>query len=112
VKLVTAVVKPFRLDDVVTAVQAAGAGGATVTEAKGMGRQAGHVETYRGTEYRIDLVPKVRLDIVVDQERVDAVLDALAAAARTGRIGDGKVWVSTVESLHRIRTSEVGAEAL
>ena len=111
-KLVTAVVKPFRLDEVVAAVRAAGAAGATVTGAKGMGRQAGHVETYRGSEYRIDLVPKVRIEILVEPGRAEAVLEALAAAARTGRIGDGKVWVETVSSLRRIRTAEEGADAL
>lgn len=111
-KLVTAVVKPFRADDVVAAVRAAGATGTTVTEAKGMGRQGGHVETYRGSEYRIDLVPKVRIEILVEHDRAEVVLEALAAAARTGRIGDGKVWVETVRSLRRIRTGEEGADAL
>jgi len=111
-QLVTAVVKPFRLDEVVAAMRAAGASGATVTEAKGMGRQHGHVEVYRGSEYRIDLVPKVRIDVVVDDAKVDAVLAALADAARTGRIGDGKVWVRSAEGVVRIRTGEVGTDAL
>jgi nitrogen regulatory protein P-II 1 len=111
-KLVTAVVKPFRLDDVVAAMREAGASGATVTEAKGMGRQHGHVEVYRGSEYRIDLVPKVRIEVVVDDDQLDAVLDALAITARTGRIGDGKVWVRSIDGVVRIRTGEVGADAL
>lgn len=111
-RLVAATVKPFRLQEVVAALRAAGATGVTVTEVKGMGRQRGHVEVYRGSEYRIDLVPKVRLDIVVDDDRVDAVIDALISAARTGRIGDGKVWVRAIESVRRIRTGEVGSEAV
>lgn len=111
-RLVAATIKPFRLREVVAAVQAAGATGVTVTDVKGMGRQRGHVELYRGSEYRIDLVPKVRLDIVVADELVDDVVAALAAAARTGRIGDGKVWVRPVDSVRRIRTGEVGADAV
>lgn len=111
-KLITAVVKPFRVAEVVRAVRDAGATGATATEAKGMGRQGGHTEMYRGTEYRIDLVPKMRLEILVDDDRSDAVLAALCTAARSGRIGDGKIWVREVDSVVRTRTAEVGADAL
>jgi nitrogen regulatory protein P-II 1 len=112
VKLITAIVKPFRVDEVVAAAKAAGASGATTSEAKGMGRQRGHVETYRGSEYRIELVPKVRLEVLVEDAHLDAVVEALAESARTGRIGDGKVWVRTVDRVVRIRTGEQGAEAL
>jgi nitrogen regulatory protein P-II 1 len=112
VKLLTAVVKPFRVDDVVRALRAAGGTGATVTDVKGMGRQGGHTETYRGSEYRIDLVPKVRVEVLVSDEQTDAVLGAIADAARTGRIGDGKVWIREVDEVIRTRTGEAGAEAV
>jgi len=111
-KLITAIIKPFKLDDVKTALRGAGVEGMTVSEVRGFGRQGGHTETYRGTEYQIDFVPKVRLEIVVDDSAVDNVTETLAEAARTGKIGDGKIWVTTVESLMRIRTGESGSEAI
>ena len=97
-KLITAVVKPFKLDDVKDALKAAGIAGMTVTEVRGFGRQGGHTETYRGAEYKIDFVPKVAIDLVVDDARVDGVVDAITQAAATGKIGDGKIWVTDVES--------------
>jgi len=111
-KLITAIIKPFKIDDVKTALRGAGVEGMTVSEVRGFGRQGGHTETYRGTEYQIDFVPKVRLEIVVDDSAVDSVTEALAEAARTGKIGDGKIWVTSVESLVRIRTGESGSEAI
>jgi len=112
-KLITAIIKPFKLDDVKDALKAAGVTGITVTEAKGFGRQGGHTELYRGAEYTVDFLPKVRIEIVVaDQEAVDRVVELLAAAARTNKIGDGKVWVTEVESLLRIRTGEQGEDAI
>ena len=111
-KIVTAVVKPFRLDDVKEALKATGVAGMTVTEARGFGRQGGHTETYRGAEYKIDFVPKVRVEIVVDDADVDRVVDAIVGAATTGKIGDGKVWVTPVERLVRIRTGDEGASAV
>ncbi len=111
-RLVTAIVKPFKLDDVKTALQEAGITGMTVSEARGFGRQGGHTEVYRGAEYRIDFVPKVRIEVVVDEFDVGRVVDIIADAARTGRIGDGKVWITPVEDLVRIRTGERGADAL
>ena len=111
-KLITAVVKPFRLDEVKDALKAAGVAGITVSEVQGFGRQAGHTEVYRGTEYQVDFVPKVSLSIVVDDGEVDRVVDAIAQAARTGKIGDGKIWVTDVDRLVRIRTGEQGPDAL
>ncbi len=111
-KLITAVVKPFKLDDVKDALKAAGISGMTVTEVRGFGRQGGHTETYRGAEYQIDFVPKVAIDLVVDDGHVDAVVDAIRQAAATGKIGDGKVWVTNAERLVRIRTGEEGADAV
>ena len=111
-KLVVAVVKPFRLADVVGAAMEAGASGATVTESKGFGRQGGHSETYRGQEYVIELVPKCHVELVVDDSRVQAVVDAVAGAARTGRIGDGKLWVRDLGEVIRVRTGETGADAV
>ncbi len=111
-KLITAVVKPFKLDDVKDAMKTAGIAGMTITEEKGFGRQGGHPETYRGAEYQIDFVPKVSIAIVVDDEMVDTVVDALVRAAATGKIGDGKVWVTGVERLVRIRTGEEGVDAI
>jgi len=111
-KLITAVVKPFKLDDVKDALKTAGIAGMTVTEVRGFGRQGGHTETYRGAEYKIDFVPKVAIDIIVDDADVDAVVDAITAAASTGKIGDGKVWVTEVNRLIRIRTGEEGADAI
>jgi nitrogen regulatory protein P-II 1 len=111
-KNVTAIIKPFKLDDVKAALKAAGVVGITVTEAKGFGRQGGHTETYRGTEYQIDFVPKTKLEIIIDDELVPSVVDAIVASASTGKIGDGKVWVSPVESIVRIRTGEQGSDAI
>jgi nitrogen regulatory protein PII len=111
-KLITAIVKPFKLDDVKAAVKAAGVTGITVTEVRGFGRQGGHTEVYRGAEYQIDFVPKVMLELVVDDSIVDTVVEAITASAATGKIGDGKIWVTTVERLVRIRTGEEGADAI
>ncbi|MGW5368419.1 P-II family nitrogen regulator [Streptomyces sp. NPDC004009] len=111
-KLITAIVKPFRLDEVKTALQELGVHGLTVSEASGYGRQHGHTEVYRGAEYRVDLVPKVRIEVVVEDAVADAVIDAVVAAARTGRIGDGKVWAQPVETVVRVRTGERGPDAL
>lgn len=110
--LVTAVVKPFKLEDVKAALQEAGVAGMTVSEAQGFGRQGGHTEVYRGAEYRIDFVPKVRVEVVVDDAAAERVVTAIVAAARTGRIGDGKVWTTQVDDLIRIRTGERGPDAL
>jgi nitrogen regulatory protein P-II 1 len=112
VKLITAIVKPFKLDDVKSALKDAGVTGMTVTEVQGFGRQAGHTEVYRGAEYTIDFVPKVRLEILADDEDVERLTDVIAESARTGKIGDGKVWVTTVERALRIRTGELDADAL
>ena len=111
-KLVTATVKPHKLDDVKDALKGAGVQGLTVSEARGFGRQSGHTEVYRGAEYTIDLVPKVRIEIVIDDADVERVVDAIVEAARTGSIGDGKVWVTSVEEIVRIRTGERGDDAL
>ena len=111
-KLITAIVKPFKLDDVKDSLKAAGIQGITVSEVRGFGRQGGHTETYRGVEYKIDFVPKVRFEIVVDDSQVDAVVDAIKAAASTGKIGDGKIWVSNVDRIIRIRTGEEGSDAV
>jgi nitrogen regulatory protein P-II 1 len=112
VKQITAVIKPFKLDEVKDALKAAGVQGMTVTEAKGFGRQGGHTEVYRGAEYKVDLVPKVRLELVVDDAVAPTVVEALIGAAATGEIGDGKVWVSEVQEITRIRTGEKGADAV
>jgi nitrogen regulatory protein P-II 1 len=111
-KLVTAIVKPFKLDDVKDALKDVGVQGMTVTESRGFGRQRGHTEVYRGAEYQIDFVPKVQVEIVVDDALVDRVIDAIVNAARTGTIGDGKIWVTPVDGVYRIRTGEAGAEAI
>lgn len=111
-KLITAVVKPFKLDNVKDALRAAGAQGITVSEVRGFGRQGGHTETYRGAEYNIDFVPKVRIEIVVDDSVVDRAIQAIQSAASTGKIGDGKIWVTSVEKIVRIRTGETGPDAL
>ena len=111
-KLITAVIKPFKLDEVKDALKAAGVTGLTVTEVRGFGRQGGHTETYRGAEYQIDFVPKVSIEIVVDDAQTDMVVDTIVAAAATGKIGDGKIWVTDVERLVRIRTGEEGAAAV
>jgi len=111
-KLITAIVKPFKLDDVKEAIKAAGALGITVTEVKGFGRQGGHTEVYRGTEYNIDFVPKMKLEIVVEESSVDGIIEAILKAGVTGKIGDGKIWVTGVDRLIRIRTGEEGPEAV
>lgn len=111
-RLVTAVIKPFQLDAVKEALQALGVAGMTVTEVSGYGRQKGHVEVYRGAEYSVDFVPKVRLEVLVDDLDADEVVSAVVKAARTGRIGDGKVWVTQVEEVIRVRTGERGVDAL
>jgi nitrogen regulatory protein P-II 1 len=111
-KLITAIIKPFKLDEVKEALEAVGVQGMTVSEASGFGRQKGHTEVYRGAEYTVDLVPKVRLEVIVDDADVDAVIDAIVAAAQTGRIGDGKVWAIPVETIVRVRTGERGVDAI
>jgi nitrogen regulatory protein PII len=111
-KLITAIVKPFKIDDVKVALQATGVQGLTVSEARGFGRQGGHSETYRGAEYQIDYVPKVRIELVVDDQAADRVVDTIRDAAATGKIGDGKIWVTEVERLVRIRTGEEGSDAI
>lgn len=111
-KLVTAIIKPFKLDDVKSAVEALDIHGMTVSEASGFGRQRGHTEVYRGAEYTVELVPKVRIEIVVDDDRAGDVMDAIVGAAQTGKIGDGKVWSVPVDTVVRVRTGEQGAEAL
>jgi len=111
-KLITAVVKPFKLDDVKDTLKEAGITGITVSEVRGFGRQGGHTETYRGAEYKIDFVPKVCIEVVVDDGVVDGVVDAITSGAATGKIGDGKIWVSDVERIVRIRTGEEGADAV
>jgi nitrogen regulatory protein PII len=111
-KLVTAIVKPFKLDDVKSALKTAGFQGMTVTEVRGFGRQGGHTETYRGAEYQIDFVPKARIELVVDDDRADAAVDVITTAAATGKIGDGKIWITGVDRLVRIRTGEEGSDAI
>jgi nitrogen regulatory protein PII len=111
-KLITAIVKPFKLDDVKVALKAAGVVGMTVTEVRGFGRQGGHTETYRGSEYQIDFVPKAKLEVIVDDSVADGIVDAITTAAQTGKIGAGKVWVTTVDELVRIRTGERGIDAI
>ncbi|GAA1920637.1 nitrogen regulatory protein P-II [Streptomyces durmitorensis] len=111
-KLITAVIKPFRLDEVKTALQELGVQGLTVTEASGYGRQRGHTEVYRGAEYQVDLVPKVRIEVVVDDADADPAIDAIVRAAATGKIGDGKVWAVPVETVVRVRTGERGPDAV
>jgi len=111
-KLVTGVIQPHRLDDVKTALEGAGVRGMTVSEASGYGRQKGHTEVYRGAEYTVDLVPKVRIEVLVTDADVTAVTDAIVGAAQTGKIGDGKVWVVTVDDVARVRTGAHGDSAL
>jgi nitrogen regulatory protein P-II 2 len=111
-KMVTAIVKPFKLDEVREALSAIGVQGVTVTEVKGFGRQKGHTELYRGADYVVDFLPKVKIEAAVDDAIVDRVIEAIEAAARTGKIGDGKVFVSTLEQVVRIRTGETGKDAL
>jgi nitrogen regulatory protein P-II 1 len=111
-KLVVAVLKPFKLDDVKERLKTLGVAGMTITEAQGFGRQRGHTEVYRGAEYEVDFVPKIRMEVLIDDAEVDTVVDAIVDAASTGKIGDGKVWVIPVESAVRVRTGERGADAL
>ena len=111
-KLIVGIVKPFKVDDVKDAIKDLGVQGLTVSDVQGFGRQRGHTEVYRGAEYTIDFVPKVRIDILVDDEDVDRVSSRLVEVARTGKIGDGKVWVVPVENIWRIRTGETGPDAL
>lgn len=111
-KLITAIIKPYKLDEVKEALKAAGVVGITVSEVRGFGRQGGHSETYRGAEYKIDFVPKVKLEILIDDDDSVHVVDAVLASAATGEIGDGKLWVSPVDEVVRIRTSERGSDAL
>ncbi len=110
--MIVAIIKPFKIEDVTDALRAIGVSGLTVSEARGFGRQGGHTETYRGAEYRIDFVPKARVEVIVADEDVDRVVDAIIAAAATGKIGDGKVIVTNVERLSRIRTGEEGNDAI
>ena len=111
-KLVTAVLKPFKLDDVKNALESFGVNGITVSEASGYGRQRGHTEVYRGAEYTVDLVPKVRIEVLVDDADVDDVMEVIVKSSQTGKIGDGKVWSVPVETVVRVRTGERGVEAL
>jgi nitrogen regulatory protein P-II 1 len=111
-KLITAIVKPFVLEDVKGALEQIGVLGMTVSEVQGYGRQKGHTEVYRGAEYSVDFVPKVRVEVVADDALADKVVDAVVEAARTGKIGDGKVWVTPVESVVRVRTGERGSDAI
>ncbi len=111
-KLITAIVKPFKLDDVKTALKEIGVKGMTVTEVQGFGRQRGHTEVYRGAEYAVDFVPKARVEVLADDAEVERIVDAVVAAARTDKIGDGKVWVTSVDTVIRIRTDERGSDAI
>ncbi|MDE9367874.1 P-II family nitrogen regulator [Luteipulveratus sp. YIM 133132] len=111
-KLITAIIKPFKLDEVKEALEAYGIAGMTVSEASGYGRQRGHSEVYRGAEYTVDFVPKVRLEVIVDDMDAGSVVDVIVKASQTGRIGDGKVWTVTVDDVVRVRTGERGATAL
>ena len=111
-KLITAIFKPFKLDDVKTALKSRGVVGLTVTEVRGFGRQGGHTETYRGTEYQVDFLPKVKVEAVVDDGDAADVVDAIVGAANTDKIGDGKVWITSIDELVRIRTGERGSEAI
>jgi nitrogen regulatory protein P-II 1 len=111
-KLVVAVLKPFKLDDVKEALKRLGVQGMTLSESQGFGRQRGHTEVYRGAEYEIDFVPKLRVEVLVDDAQADDVVDAIATSANTGKIGDGKIWVLPVETVVRVRTGERGADAL
>lgn len=111
-RLVTAVIKPFKLDDVRGALEAHGVHGMTVSEASGYGRQRGHTEVYRGAEYEVDLVPKVRVEVVIEEDDADDVIDVIVKAARTDRIGDGKVWSVPLDTVVRVRTGERGPDAL
>ena len=111
-KMITAIIKPFKLDEVREALSSVGVTGVTVTEVKGFGRQKGHTELYRGAEYVVDFLPKTKIEAAVDDSIVERVIETIVAAARTGKIGDGKIFVSTLEEVVRIRTGETGSEAL
>ncbi|MGV0627045.1 P-II family nitrogen regulator [Mycolicibacter minnesotensis] len=111
-KLVTAIVKPFTLEDIKSGLEQAGVLGMTVSEVQGYGRQKGHTEVYRGAEYSIDFVPKIRIEVLIDDVVVDKIVDIIVRAAHTGKIGDGKVWVTAVESVVRVRTGERGPDAV
>ena len=111
-KLITAVIKPFKLDDVKQAIKGCGVQGMTVSEVQGFGRQSGHTEVYRGAEYTVEFVPKIKLEIVIDDHDVERVSDALMAAARTDKFGDGKIWVTDVDRVQRIRTGELDTDAV
>jgi nitrogen regulatory protein P-II 1 len=111
-KLITAIIKPFKLEDVKNALKESGVAGMTVAEVQGFGRQSGHTEVYRGTEYTVDFVPKVRIEVLVDDDQAQGVVDALTGAARTDKIGDGKIWVTDAEHIVRIRTGEVDTDAI
>jgi len=111
-KKIEAIVKPFKLEEVKDAIAGVGVTGMTVTEVKGFGRQKGHTEIYRGSEYTVDFLPKLKIEIVVEEDETDSVVDAIVKAAKTGKIGDGKVFVSTIDSAVRIRTEETGANAI
>lgn len=111
-KLITAIIKPAKMEDVKSALTEYGVAGMTVSEASGFGRQRGHTEVYRGTEYTVDLVPKIRIEVLVDEKDVDAVVAAISKSASTGSVGDGKVWVTPVDHVVRVRTGETGASAI
>ena len=111
-KLITAIIKPFKLDDVRDALGEAGVKGITVTEVKGFGRQKGHTELYRGAEYVVDFLPKIKIELAVEDERVEPIIEAITESARTGKIGDGKIFVTNLEEIIRIRTGETGGEAV
>ena len=111
-RLVTGIIKPFKLDDVKSALETLGVLGLTVSEVRGYGRQKGHTEVYRGAEYTVDLVPKVRVEVLVDDLDAEKVVDTIAEAARTGKIGDGKVWITPVDAVVRVRTGERGSDAI
>ncbi|MEW8507288.1 MAG: P-II family nitrogen regulator [Candidatus Thiodiazotropha sp.] len=111
-KMVSAIIKPFKLDDVREALSEVGVAGITVTEVKGFGRQKGHTELYRGAEYVVDFLPKIKVEIAIDDDIVDQVVEAISTAAKTGKIGDGKIFVTAVEQVVRVRTGETGPEAL
>ena len=111
-KLITAVIKPFKLDEVKEALKGAGVNGITVSEVQGFGRQAGHTEVYRGAEYTVEFVPKIKVEVLADDDQVDAIAEALVSSARTEKIGDGKLWITEVGAVQRIRTGEKGADAI
>ena len=111
-KLITAIIRPFKLDEVRESLSQAGVSGITVTEVKGFGRQKGHTELYRGAEYVVDFLPKIKIETVVADERLDVVIEAIQQAAGTGKIGDGKIFVTSIDQVIRIRTGEVGADAI